>query len=60
MTVDPGLCARCLWARPIRSARGSVYWRCGRSDEGARFPRYPRLPVVACAGFEVGETSEGR
>ncbi len=51
-TIDPGLCAACIHGRPIRSARGSSFWLCGRSATDPAFPRYPGLPVVACRGFE--------
>jgi hypothetical protein len=53
VTSDPGLCARCRFARTRDSARGSRFWRCGRSDFDAAFPRYPPLPVWRCAGFEA-------
>jgi hypothetical protein len=29
-----------------------VFWQCLRAREDPRFPRYPRLPVRACDGFE--------
>lgn len=45
-----GLCERCRWARRLAGAR-SIFLRCDRSDADPRFPRYPSLPVVACAGF---------
>ena len=47
-----GLCAECLHARRVVSAKGSVFWRCDRSEWDSRFPKYPRLPVVRCEGFE--------
>jgi hypothetical protein len=47
-----GLCADCVWARPVTSSKGSTFWLCGRSAEDPRFPKYPRLPVVRCPGFE--------
>ena len=47
-----GLCARCAYAARQQTARGSVFWRCRRAETDARFARYPRLPVVACPGFE--------
>jgi len=47
-----GLCAACVHARVIRSDRGSVFYLCQLSMSDPRFPKYPRLPVVACAGFE--------
>jgi hypothetical protein len=34
------------------TARGSRFWRCTRADVDERFPRYPRLPVLDCAGYE--------
>jgi hypothetical protein len=35
----------------MRSDRGSEFWRCLLADVDARFVKYPRLPVVRCAGF---------
>ncbi len=61
MAAEPGLCARCEWARTIESAKGSRFLRCGRSDADPRFPRYPPLPVLTCDGFERrGEASQSR
>jgi hypothetical protein len=44
--------------RVVRSARGSEFLRCARSDTDQSFPRYPRLPVLACAGFEDARAGE--
>ena len=49
---DPGLCAECLHSRQISSRRGSVFWQCRKSETDPRFPKYPVLPVLTCAGFE--------
>jgi hypothetical protein len=47
-----GLCARCLHARLVRSAKGSEFWLCRRSEtEPERYRKYPPLPVRVCAGF---------
>jgi hypothetical protein len=46
-----GLCGVCDHARPVVSGRGSTFWLCGLSATDARFAKYPRLPVVRCAGF---------
>lgn len=35
----------------IRSDRGSVFYRCGLSATDPRFPKYPALPVLRCAGY---------
>jgi hypothetical protein len=55
-----GLCAACTHARTVTSARGAAFWRCGLSDRDPKFPKYPRLPVLACAGFVRMETGERR
>ena len=48
-----GLCATCRHARAIRSAKGSEFWLCQRSlTEPGRFAKYPRLPMLRCAGAE--------
>ncbi|WP_320669885.1 hypothetical protein [Patulibacter defluvii] len=53
-----GLCDRCLHQRLIRNTRGSTFSLCGRSKTDDRFPRYPRMPVQACPGFEAGRGQE--
>jgi len=47
-----GLCADCAWAQRVVSAKGSEFWLCGRSKEDPRFPKYPRLPILQCPGYE--------
>lgn len=47
-----GLCDRCRHQRLVPNTRGSVFSLCQRSREDERFPRYPRLPVRECVGFE--------
>jgi hypothetical protein len=53
----PGLCGVCVHARVIVSGKGSRFYMCGLSSVDARFPKYPRLPVLECAGFERVEGS---
>jgi hypothetical protein len=50
--VPEGLCADCAFARQIESARGSRFVLCERSRTDATYAKYPRLPVIACAGYE--------
>jgi hypothetical protein len=50
---DPGLCRTCQHSLPIESDRGSVFIRCELSLEDSRFPKYPRLPVLACGGYRA-------
>ncbi len=49
----PGLCATCRWQRVVRNTRGSSFSLCERSKVDDRFPKYPRIPVVACPGYEA-------
>jgi hypothetical protein len=51
LATPPGLCERCVHARLLASPR-SVFLRCGLAETDPRFPRYPPLPVLRCAGFE--------
>jgi hypothetical protein len=46
-----GLCADCVHSVKIASDRGSIFYRCQLALTDARFAKYPRLPVVACAGY---------
>lgn len=51
-TVPAGLCSSCQHAQTITSDRGSTFVWCGLSKSDPRYPKYPRLPVVACAGWK--------
>jgi hypothetical protein len=51
--VSAGLCDRCAHQKLIANTRGSTFSMCLRHrTEPERFPKYPRLPVTACAGYE--------
>ncbi len=47
-----GLCLNCVYMNKIQSDRGSTFFLCQRSAADPRFPKYPRLPVIQCAGYE--------
>ena len=47
-----GLCSGCLHMREIRSDRGSTFYMCQLSATDPRFPKYPRLPVLQCLGYQ--------
>jgi hypothetical protein len=55
MGEEAGLCALCRNVRIIRSDRGSIFYLCQLSFSDPRFPKYPRLPVLECAGFEQAD-----
>lgn len=47
----PGLCDRCVHVKRVRTPR-SEFLLCERSKLDPAYPRYPRLPVLSCPGFE--------
>lgn len=51
LEVPAGLCETCRHAG-ILASRSSVFLRCGMAEIDPSFPRYPRLPVLACKGYE--------
>lgn len=51
--VPAGLCAGCVHGHLNETRRGTAYLRCLKAQTDARFARYPRLPVLACPGFEA-------
>jgi len=55
VTDGRGLCAACAHAHIVTSARGSAFVMCGLSRTDERFAKYPRLPVLACVGFQTPE-----
>jgi len=57
--IAAGLCSACLYARRIPSERGSVFVMCQLSLTDKRFPKYPRLPVLSCAGYSRKEPHGG-
>jgi hypothetical protein len=54
LPVPAGLCARCAHLQLLSSPR-SVFVRCGLAATDPRFPRYPALPVTACAGYRPAD-----
>ena len=48
-----GLCDSCRHQQAVRNTRGSVFSLCRRSKADPDFPRYPRLPVTDCRGYEA-------
>ena len=47
-----GLCADCRFMRLMESDRGSTFYLCELSASDSGFPKYPRLPVLRCPGYE--------
>jgi hypothetical protein len=53
-----GLCAACIFVRRVETDRRSIFYRCEYSKVDPSFPRYPRLPVIACPAYEPGPESK--
>ena len=53
-----GLCADCRYMRLITSDRGAAFYLCQRSASDKSFPKYPRLPVIQCRGYEPEPSSD--
>ena len=53
--VSAGLCDSCRHQRLVGNTRGSKFSLCERSRTDRAYPRYPRLPVVDCAGHQPRE-----
>jgi hypothetical protein len=55
-----GLCDNCRHQQLVPNTRGSVFSLCLRSRTDPAYPRYPRVPVLACPGYEPrrGEDEE--
>ena len=47
-----GLCASCIHARRTGNSKGSAFILCDLSKSDPSFPKYPRLPIMNCPGFE--------
>jgi len=47
-----GLCASCRFSRRVESERGAMFLLCEKSQTDPAFPKYPRLPVLECRGYE--------
>jgi hypothetical protein len=53
-----GLCDSCEHQQLVRNTRGSTFSLCRRSREDPAYPRYPRLPVRSCPGYQAGVTPD--
>lgn len=49
--MNAGLCSSCVHVRVIENRRGSRFFLCDLSKTDPRFPKYPPLPVLRCAGY---------
>jgi hypothetical protein len=57
---EAGLCDSCRHQQLVRTTRGSEFSLCRRSRDDPSFPRYPRVPVTQCRGYERGASDNPR
>jgi len=50
--LQAGLCESCRNQRIVKSGRGSEFSLCELHKTDPRFPKYPRLPVRECSGYD--------
>ena len=55
--MEAGLCETCVHQKLIESDRGRKFVMCALSVTNPDFPKYPRLPVLECSGYEPQRTS---
>jgi hypothetical protein len=52
-----GLCDSCAHQQLVPNTRGSVFSLCLLSRTDPAYPRYPRLPVLECDGYQRRQAS---
>jgi hypothetical protein len=50
-----GLCDTCTNAKLTPNTRGSVFLLCKLARVDPAFPKYPRVPVLKCAGYKPSD-----
>jgi hypothetical protein len=50
--MSAGLCDTCSHAVAFASDRGTRFIRCRLAETDPAFLRFPRLPMLACRGYE--------
>ena len=55
-----GLCDTCAHQQLVSTTRGSEFSLCLRSRTDPDYPKYPRVPVLACRGHEPAATGGER
>ena len=59
--MSAGLCDSCAHQRVVKNTRGSRFSLCERSKADPRhYPKYPRIPVRECRGYEERTSSPTR
>jgi hypothetical protein len=52
-----GLCADCIHTRCVKSDRSVEFYLCALHAVDPSFPKYPRLPVMRCGGYEANDAA---
>ena len=57
-TVDIGLCAECVHHSIVSNKHESEFHLCLKNKSDSSFPKYPRLPVLNCKGYQSAKKDE--
>jgi len=52
LSSGAGLCQECSFAKIVVSSKEHRFYYCLLSETNSSFPKYPRLPILRCPGFE--------
>jgi hypothetical protein len=52
-----GLCESCANVKIVETRKGSRFYLCTLSEVDPRFPKYPGIPVLRCAGYTPAESA---
>jgi hypothetical protein len=55
-TPGAGLCESCANVKIVETRKGSRFYLCTLSEVDPRFPKYPGIPVLRCAGYTPTES----
>jgi hypothetical protein len=57
-TPPAGLCESCRNVKVVETRKGSRFYLCTLAEVDARFPKYPRIPVLQCRGYVAAAGSD--
>ena len=57
--VSIGLCVPCIYHATAANNRGAEFHLCELGVRDSTFPKYPRLPVLSCKGYQSTKDTKG-
>ncbi len=56
--MSSGLCETCRFHTIVATKRGREFHLCELSKSDSSYPKYPRLPVLHCAGYTPADETK--